>query len=408
MSFADNSFFIKDSVTPANNYDGPLLNPATGLFNKLTFTRASSAWTTDLGNVFSTFGVDVPRVNSGPLGRRLLMEGVRTNLLTFSGDLTNAIWTKTNATVSAPGGNGPGGTAIQRLTEDSATGDHRAFNFAACTVSTSYAHYHYVKYAGRRYVGLQETTLGLVVFDLINGVINSGSGGSIQSVFGWPGWYRIAMVATTGGAQTTWVSQLRLVNDSLATNYTGDGVAAVDYGGSQLEAGAWPSSYIPTTTVSVTRAAEVCTLSGTLFNLTQTAGVIYSKNTFDGGSANQSGATCIGIDDGTANETAILYAPAGGFGAYVADGGVQQAFLSDLAVANNAVNKGALAYALNDFALVQNGRAAQVDGAGTLMTTTTLRIGNYAGGGAQTNGETYEIAFWGSRLSNAQLQAVTT
>jgi hypothetical protein len=80
---------------------------------------------------------------------------------------------------------------------------------------------------------------------------------------------------------------------------------------------------------------------------------------------------------------------------------------SSLATAGNY--KYANAYQVNDFASVVNGGSAIVDTSGTLPVVNSLFLGvNAVGNSAFLNGTIRKIAFWPKRVSNAELQGLTS
>jgi hypothetical protein len=113
------------------------------------------------------------------------------------------------------------------------------------------------------------------------------------------GWYRVAVRITTGaspsGSPVTYLMRLP------AALSTGQGfLTALP----QLETGAIPTSYIPTTTGSATRAAEVCTVSGVSGYIGQTEGTIYAEFEIRSDSTTR---RLFGLSDGTQSNRVFLY-----------------------------------------------------------------------------------------------------
>lgn len=178
----------------------------------------------------------------------------------------------------------------------------------------------------------------------------------------------------------------------------------------QLEVGSFPTSYIPTVASTVTRAADVASITGTNFSswYNQTEGTVlaeYKRIT------NASG-RIVTFNDTTANEQiSIIASPSTNIRPdwQVIDGGVVQAnVLGAAEVAVGATRKTAGTYKLNDFQQATNSTLGTADTTGTLPTLTVLNIGaNETGSGSMINGTIKRITFWPSRLANPTLQALT-
>lgn len=222
-----------------------------------TFSRASGATYVDANGVLQTAAANVLRDGhyvrnpvTGLMERSVLLEGQRTNLFLRSNDFANASWTKyAQGIAAAPvvtpnAGVAPDGTATAaRIVFNSvgSNGADRSFlqQIPAATASTAYTSSFWVKSA----TGDPETVV------LIN---NFGTVTSTTTVVVGAEWTRVTNTHTTSGTDTaarTW----------FGINGTGSAARSADVlvWGAQLEAGAFPSSYIPTTTAAATRQADL-------------------------------------------------------------------------------------------------------------------------------------------------------
>jgi hypothetical protein len=87
-------------------------------------------------------------------------------------------------------------------------------------------------------------------------------------------------------------------------------------------------------------------------------------------------------------------------------GGVAQMTLFGSATLTTAPFKAATAYQLNNFAFGFNGEAPTTDASGTIPTVNRLNIG-YDGSFSQMYGHIRSLAYYNTRLPNAQLQTLT-
>ena len=248
---------------------------AVTLTDKLTFTRAATCAFTNLGGNLQLAGANVPRFDHSPstlqsLG--LLVEEARTNLLLRSEELENAAWTKVGSTISANSIASPSGAiTADTLVEDTSTGTHRCLITATIANTTIYTVSVYAKAAGRTHVRLSGGSglAGEIIANLSNGTVASSSGATnptVQSVGN--GWYRVSFT-TAASTGTTGQVQVQLVQGTSTTSYTGDGTSGIYLWGAQLEAGAFPTSYIPTTSATIT-CSETATVSLTGLPATRT------------------------------------------------------------------------------------------------------------------------------------------
>lgn len=176
-------------------------------------------------------------------------------LLTAPEDFSNAAWVKdgvlgfgagstVNAT-AAPDGT----TTADHVVETALAGVHRVYQVASCSVSTAYTFSCYVKPNARTRIRLLETTLGGASFNLSTGAVISADAGITATISALEanGFYRLSITATTGGAQTTFVGQLSLLDGSSVISYTGDGTSGLYLWGAMFNAGSTAAPYIPVT-----------------------------------------------------------------------------------------------------------------------------------------------------------------
>lgn len=190
--------------------------------------------------------------------------------------------------------------------------------------------------------------------------------------------------------------------------------------GAQIEAGSYATSYIPTTTAQVTRAADTSTSAQTTRSADEasvntlspwfsaSAGTIYVEASIP---ASASTRGPVRFDDGTANNRLMIRdGGATRIDGRVISGGTSVANLESAATAftANTTFKAALAYAVNDFALSFNGGAALTDTAGALPSAISrLLIGDANASNTDKGALIRRITYYPRRMSNAELQTLT-
>jgi hypothetical protein len=220
-------------------------------------------------------------------------------------------------------------------------------------------------------------------------------------------WYRVTVAGVLGGTDTNILCVVYVGQDTATFSYTGNGTSGVFIWGAQLEAGAFPTSYIPTTTTALTRSADVASVNNVSPWYNASAGTVYAEV----GSApvNTIAQQVWYLSDGTTNNGIFLRRNTSGFpSAAVTVSAVTQGDInSGSAVAGNATYKTAFAYATNDLAISTNANAVGTDTAASIPTVDRLALGSSPVATQLLNGYLRRITYYPLRLTNAQLQNLT-
>jgi hypothetical protein len=173
----------------------------------------------------------------------------------------------------------------------------------------------------------------------------------------------------------------------------------------QLEQGAFATSVIPTTTAATTRSADIASI-GTLspwYNATE--GTLYAEASPQ--VSNVSGCNLVELSTDVQNRIGLFkLTSTGNASLAVLVSNVTQA--STNSGAWTATGKMTGAYATNDFASSLNGSAAATDATGTVPTVTTLTLGRRTDNANVLNGHLRRITYTPRRLTNAELQSLTS
>jgi hypothetical protein len=393
-----------------------------GADSKFTFTRASTATYFDAIGIMQTALADELRIDYDPeTGECLgtLIEEARTNLLTYSEDFSNVAWTKANSSVSANAVEAPDGeTTADKLVEDGTAANTHVFTqTVSVSAETDYA---FSVFAKKEELTLIQLVFGIGTingnyyanFNLASGELgnnNFPAGSAIIEDCG-NDWYRCSVIGTISSGESTanpFVVLLEADTASRFPTYDGDGTSGLYLWGAQLEAGAFPTSYIPTTTAAVTRNADVITMTGVNFSdwYNQSEGTVYIVEN----SASANGHRSVTLSDGTTDNrlTVGQHTSVGEYAiSYMVVGGTGCSTMTTV-VSDEQFNKIALSFDAD-------GRNASINGAAvtTGTGTTPLPVDRiYIGSGYNGSvfGKIYikQLQYYPRRLTNTQLQALS-
>lgn len=364
--------------------------------------------------VLQTAAANVARFDHNPVTGEslgLMVEEQRTNLLTYSDMFADAAWTKTDCSITANTIVAPDGTlTADKIVENSTTAIHFVSRTGTLTGNTVYATSVYVK-AGERtrfQISGSGSTWGSAAnatFDLATGSVvatTTWTSASITSVGN--GWYRCAVIGTTSASpSSSQHTQFVLIASGTTQSYTGDGYSGIYIWGAQLEAGAFATSYIPTVASQVTRSADSASMTGTNFSSWYRAdeGTIYSESSLFGVSNTVDQYIATILTDTVNNTIRLGYSGSFRRRFNVRINGVNTVVLDEAPnTTANTVYKQSARYAVNDFAISNNGSAVLTD-----VDSVLPQVGQLIFGG--TAAHIRKFSYYPQRLTNEQLQALT-
>jgi hypothetical protein len=383
---------------------------------RVTFTRASSATYIDSAGTLQTAAVDVPRFDHNPttgesLG--LLVEEQRTNNLVQSENFATT-WTLSNVTVSTNTVTAPDGTltadTFGPVVGDGLTTTRFLRQNPALTTQSAYTFSVFVKIGTATTNGIalyvadnNGTNNFRASFNLFTLAISTNSSGwaiPTATIVPYPnGWYRCILSGVTSTAHTSlrvniYLSTFGNVSDTYGTHHIW---------GAQIEVGSFPTSYIPTTTATVTRSADVASITGSNFSswYNQTEGTVFVNAINPAAST-----TLYAASDGTTNNRIQADTGTNTRVARVVTGGTTQAN-NTIAYTFGAQQQFALSYVLNSINFANAGTLGTEDTSATIPTVDQLRIGANSTGANALNSTIRRLTYWPQRLPNSTLQEVT-
>jgi hypothetical protein len=338
-------------VTPNAYKEGTLYSVIpNSTLGDMTVVRATTATRVNSAGLIESVANNVPRLDySNGTCPSLLVEPQRTNVLTYSEQFATS-WINNGATIisndiTAPDGN----LTADRLTATG--GGFGVVKFSTWTATNKVASC-FVKANTSNLFRISNVSGGggSVTFNLSTQAITATTGftGSIES---FPdGWFRCIAIDTLARSGTF----------SIGVTAIGESVFVW---GAQLEAGSYPTSYIPTTTASVTRNADVISKTGISSLIGQTEGTMFLEcmplN-------NDLSYRALSISDNTPNNRIQIWLwNNGNIFTYIVSNNntVYSRFDS---VPQNSFSKIALSYKENNFATFINGVKTFQDDSGVL------------------------------------------
>lgn len=403
MSLLDKASLI---VTP-NSYKESVLYsvvPNTTL-GDMNVVRATTATRVNEQGLIESVGLNIPRIdytNGSCPG--LLVEPQRTNLLTYSNDFIDTAWVKLNCSITANNTTSPDGNVNASKLTSTVAGNF-LYN-AVTTANGIYTFSCFVKKLDTDNINISVTDFAtgssFGIFNFTTGlftlVVNGGSWTNTTAnvISLQNGWFKISLTSQKNAGT---VVSSRIDSFDVGTS--------VYIYGAQLEAGSYPTSYIPTVSTSITRNADVISKTGISSLIGQTEGTafvdFYAKGKYD--ALNM----LLLISDGTSANMFYIALTDGKFEVYMQSSSTPQFVYSGATILNeNSRNKIAIGYANNDIILYHNGVQLTTDATATIPTTSSIRLGSYLSDSFLYNSGINSTQLYKTRLTNTELAQLTT
>jgi hypothetical protein len=357
-------------------------------------------------------GNNVPRIEYDATGavKGLLIEEARTNLLTYSNVFANSAWSKQNLTATANQATGPDGTVS--ATEIGITGTAGNSYSINSTASTTGTISYFAKQNTERFFLIVRGVYGAgdwAIFDLSNGTVSKSPTHNNSTAHITPmgnGWYRCVLQSDN----YTTINAFSISGSG--TDYNTPTSGTVYLYGAQMEAGAFPTSYIPTTGATATRARDLAEIPTSAFGYNNDQGSVAVEFKSNKPSSDFYGAFV--LSDGSPTNRIVHYTFNGGQhrGAVVSSGVLEVDVVAGSRGAPSELVKFAVGFSDNNFAASLNGATAVTDTSVTIPSgLSKLALGYYYPTNPQSNmlnGHIKSIQYYPRRLTDTQLQELTT
>jgi hypothetical protein len=393
---------------------------------RVTFTRASTATYFDASGTLRSAANNAPRIDYDPstlAAQGLLIEEARTNSIRNN--------TMVGAVAGTPGTlptnwTSPGlGTLTQEVVGSGVINgiDYIDLRYSGTTSNISFredfdsstqisaadgqtwTNSFWVALVGGSTTNITSIASRITENTSVGGFVVGGSGSNLVSSLSST-LTRVSQTRTLSGGGT-----VARVSPGILFSYS-SGVAidiTLRIGLPQLELGAFATSVIPTTTTALTRAADVASVNTLSPWYNATEGTLYSEGSVASFAATPA-ITSFSDGTDTGNLIQTNTSSLGVVRLRVTIGGVAQVnnMSSGVTATANITFKSASAYKASDFAISVNAAAAATQASGSVPTPTQLRLMQTGSGGSISTGYLRRIVYYPRRLSNAELQTLTS
>ena len=366
-----------------------------------SFSRASSGTVINKDGLIETVGTGEPRIDFKDNTKgALLLEPTRINLVANS-NFQSGWSVLSGGSITQNQSISPDGTQNAAILSGDGVNPNAAYTFINVTTQ-EYVYSMFAKKGSEhilRMKGFSGGANGNVEFNLINGTIETSSDGTFSNEkiedYG-NGWYRcsVKITVTSSGSKTFGFNREAIVSGDLFSVY-----------GVQLEQGSYATSYIPTSGSAVTRVGDVCNNGANEQVINSTEGVLYAEIS---ALANDGTDKVISLNSGSFNNRVqITYTSVSNQISAIVQSNAVYYFNATTILSNTLqINKIAIKYKQNDFALWVNGIEIAVDISGNTpigLNNLDFSVSNVA----NFYGNVKDVRVYNTALTNQELIALT-
>ena len=409
------------ALIPSGTNDGTLYSvlPANGN-GDFTHVRASSATRVNKDGLIESVASGVPRLDYPLLDGvvqscpALLLEPSRTNEQIYSEQFDDTAWSKFNSSITPNAGVAPdGNTTADKLIANTSNNKHYVQDGQG-SLTGVYRASVFAKADGYDYMEVGERATGgaRAVFNLSTGEIETEvlSPNARMEYYG-NGWYRCSIEENMPSSNFFAFRIAVSDNTTSDSSWAGNGTDGILIWGAQLELGDYPTSYIPTTTASVTRSADYCIGAGTTAEFNDSEGVLFAE--IQGLVDTDTGNRYISLTDGTAtNALMIQYRNSGELRLYNGGTSTAQMIYRDSGADLTENVKVAIKYGTTtgSYKVYINGFSETIEGAfvATAMSGLDELKFSYATSGNSFYGKTKQLMTFNEALTDSELEQVTS
>lgn len=404
MSLFDSASLV---ITPNGTKASKLysIKPTDGS-GDLSVTRATTATRVNSSGLIESVSANVPRLDyTNSSCPSILVEPQRTNTILQSENLATS-WTSFRSVVTTNVTTSPSGLSnADKIAQETGNVDAGGvYQTISISNGTTYTYSFYAKAAGYNWTFARIIDGGTnyyVWFNLATGVVGTIQGSATATISNvGNGWYRCSVTFTSTGTGNQVVNYVANADNSDQIP-SPDSVKGIYIWGSQLEAGSYATSYIPTTSASVTRNADVISKTGISSLIGQTDGTLFVDFYVDDLASQTNDPVVLSF-----NSSNYIEIFRNGRVNYYDGSGNIDINLPSYGLTNGR-HKFAIAYNTNDVVFYIDGSLAGTDTSCTPSAKSNLYltyINSNFYGMFKYNG----IALWKTRLTNSELATLTT